>query len=60
MNWVQEIYFGNEGTSVSICAAHLRPTQRDFTVNITEPDTPGTCNMVMQSTYHSITYHVNH
>ena len=41
VNWVEVVDTGSEGSVVSACALHREETQRDFTVNITIPNTPG-------------------
>ena len=46
VNWVQAIYAGSEGNVISVCALHLEETQRDFTVNIAVPNTPGMRNLL--------------
>jgi hypothetical protein len=41
VNWVEVAYTGSEGSVVNVCALHREETQRDFTVNVTIPNTPG-------------------
>ena len=41
VNWAEVAYPGVEGNEISVCALHIQQTQKNFTVDIVSPNTPG-------------------
>ena len=41
VNWAEVAYPGVEGNEISVCALHNQQTQKNFTVDIVAPNTPG-------------------
>ena len=41
VNWAEVAYHGVEENEISVCALHVQQTQKNFTVDIVAPDTPG-------------------